>query len=157
MLIQGKITSFSCIQTYGVECVFNVTVLVDDQNKYIFSLGELNYERIVNCIKCDKITLRVDSTNFNLPPKLNSAFLCNNESFELNREPSEEKPNSIAKIFENFENSLQKVKNKIITETLRPLQRKRKKSDSSTDDLEFLNSDNDDEDTSPGLFNHNFL
>ena len=158
MMIQGKITNYSCVQTHGSDCVFNVTVLYE-KVKYIFSIGDLNYMRIVNCIQCDKITLRTNSKTLNLPPKLNSAILCNNDAYIESGEPSGEKANSIVTIFETFENSLQKIKDTILTGTVRPSQRKRRKPSSSTessdDDVEFLNSDSEEKavNPQPGLFN----
>ena len=150
-LIQGKLTSFTAVQTCGQECVFNVNVLYENK-KYIFSIGEINFSRIIECIQSDVITLRTENSSYKEPPMLNQATLCNNTAFDTQSE--NRSSDSSDSILHNFEKSLKKIKAKLKSGSIRPLQSKRRRKRTSSDDLEFLQSDEEEkkEKNYPGLF-----
>ena len=150
-LIQGKLTSFTAVQTCGQECVFNVNVLYENK-KYIFSIGEINFSRIIECIQSDVITLRTENSSYKEPPMLNQATLCNNSAFDTQRE--NHSSDSSDSILHTFEKSLKKIKAKLKSGSIRPLQSKRRRKRTTSDDLEFLQSDGEEkkEKNYQGLF-----
>ena len=149
MLIQGQILSFSCVQTSGSDCVFSVTIKYNNE-KLIFNLGDLNYIRIVECVKDDKITLRVQSKDFNLPPKLNNAILCNNDAY-IEPEPEKSEKQDLSSIVNKLVESLEEIKRKVFSRS--PPKKRKYSSSTSSEDVTFLNSSDDEKDVNlPGIY-----